>query len=136
MVNLRRLRIAVIVVCVAAIPTMIVVVDSRPQRLALFGGMCAAVAIACLLVATTVVPFDKPVSAEEEAARVEALIAQLVTQGADEANAARPGPGRDTPRTHPKPRRRRRPERGGRSTGPDAMIEGPLHLSMCQVRDA
>jgi hypothetical protein len=52
---------------------------------ALCGGMCAAIAISCLLVATTVVPFAKPVTAEEEAARVEALIQQLRAQGADEA---------------------------------------------------
>lgn len=84
MVALRRLRVAVIVVCVAAIPTMIVSSILGRNGYALFGGMSAAVAIACLVVATTVVPFDKPVSAEEEAARVEGLIQQLASQGADE----------------------------------------------------
>ena len=85
MVNLRRLRVAVIVVCVAAIPTMIVSSILDRNGYALFGGMCAAVAIGCLLVATTVAPFDKPVTAEEEGARVEQLIEQLAQQGADEA---------------------------------------------------
>lgn len=85
MVALRRLRVAVIVVCVAAIPTMIVSSILGRNGYALFGGMCAAVAISCLLVATTVVPDAKPVTAEEEAARVEALIQQLRAQGGDEA---------------------------------------------------
>jgi hypothetical protein len=47
--------------------------------------MCAAIAIGCLLVATTVAPVPKPNTAEDEAARVEALINGLAAQGADEA---------------------------------------------------
>jgi multisubunit Na+/H+ antiporter MnhB subunit len=87
MVMLRRLRAVVIAVCVAAIPTMIVgsVLDRNGG--ALFGGLCAAIAIGCLLVATTVAPVARPVTAEDEAARVEALIAEVTRQGADEPSA-------------------------------------------------
>ena len=85
MVELRRLRAGVIAVCVAAIPTMIVGSILDRNGIALFGGMCAAIAIGCLLVATTVAPVPKPNSAEDEAARVEALINDLTAQGANEA---------------------------------------------------
>jgi hypothetical protein len=54
---------------------------------ALFGGLCAAIAIGCLLVATTVAPMARPITAEDEAARVEALIGEVVGQGADEPAA-------------------------------------------------
>ncbi len=85
MVALRRLRLVVIAVCVAAIPTMIVGSVLDRNGVALFGGMCAATAVTCLLVATTVAPAPKPFSAEEEGQRVEGLIQQLHAQGADEA---------------------------------------------------
>ncbi len=85
MVELRRLRGVVIAVCLAAIPTMIVGSILDRNGVALFGGMCAAIAIGCLLVATTVAPVPKPNAAEDEAARVEALINDLAAQGADEA---------------------------------------------------
>ena len=94
MVALRRLRGVVIVVCVAAIPTMIVGSVLDRNGVALFGGLCAATAIGCLLVATTVAPAPKANTAEDEAARVEALITDLAARGADEptlrglANAA------------------------------------------------
>lgn len=86
--------------------------------IALFGGLCAALAIGCLLVATTVTGGAKPVTAEDEAARVEALISDLTAQGADEATlrglaaaAVRLGRAQNS--------EYRGPERGGRSTGPD-----------------
>ena len=84
MVALRRLRGAVIAVCVAAIPTMIVGSVLDRNGIALFGGLCAAIAIGCLLVATTVAPVARPVTAEDEAARVETLIQDLTRLGADE----------------------------------------------------
>ena len=87
MVAARRLRGVVIAVCVAAIPTMIVGSVINRNGIALFGGLCAAIAIGCLLVATTVAPMAKPVTAEDEAARVETLIGDLTRQGADEATA-------------------------------------------------
>ena len=87
MVAVRRLRIAVIAVCVAAIPTMIVGSVLDRNGVALFGGLCAAIAIGCLLVATTVAPMARPVTAEDEAARVEALINEVTRQGADEPTA-------------------------------------------------
>jgi multisubunit Na+/H+ antiporter MnhB subunit len=83
----RRVRAVVIVVCVAAIPTMIVGSVLNRNGVALFGGLCAAIAIGCLLVATTVAPMPRPVTAEDEAARVEALIAEVTQQGADEPSA-------------------------------------------------
>ena len=85
MVTLRRLKAVVIAVCVAAIPTMIVGSVLDRNGIALFGGLCAAVAIGCLLVATSVMPFNRPVPVEEEAARVEGLIQDLTAQGVDEA---------------------------------------------------
>jgi hypothetical protein len=85
MVAVTRLRWVVIVVCVAAIPTMIVGSILERNGIALTAGLCAAVAIGCLLVATTVAPMARPVTAEDEAARVESLIAELTRQGADEA---------------------------------------------------
>ncbi|MEY2397947.1 MAG: hypothetical protein QOJ00_1121 [Actinomycetota bacterium] len=85
MVELRRLRGVVIAVCVAAIPTMIVGSILDRNGIALFGGLCAATAIGCLLVATTVAPVAKPNSADDEAARVESLINDLARSGADEA---------------------------------------------------
>ena len=85
MVALRRLRFVVIAVCLAAIPTMIVSSILDRNGVALFAGLSAAIAIGCLIVATSVVPYARPVSAEEEGARVEALIAELRAQGADEA---------------------------------------------------
>jgi len=87
MVAARRLRAVVIAVCVAAIPTMIVGSILDRNGVALFGGLCAAIAIGCLLVATTVAPVARPVTAEDEAARVETLIAEVVGQGADEPSA-------------------------------------------------
>jgi hypothetical protein len=87
MVMLRRLRAVVIAVCVAAIPTMIVGSVLDRNGVALFGGLCAAIAIGCLLVATTVAPIARPITAEDEAARVEALIAEVTRQGADEPSA-------------------------------------------------
>jgi hypothetical protein len=80
----RRIRAVVIVVCVAAIPTMIVGSVLDRNGIALFGGLCAAVAISCLLVATAVGPGPRPVSTEDEAARVEALVNDLTRAGADE----------------------------------------------------
>jgi len=85
MIALRRLRAVVIAVCVASIPTMIVGSILERNGVALFAGLCAAIAIGCLLVATTVAPVAKPNSAEDEAARVEALITDLAAQGVDEA---------------------------------------------------
>ena len=85
MVTLRRLKAVVIAVCVAAIPAMIVGSVLDRNGIALFGGLCAAVAIGCLLVATSVMPFNRPVPVEEEAARVEGLIQDLTAQGVDEA---------------------------------------------------
>lgn len=85
MVALVRLRYVVIAVCLAAIPTMIVGSILERNGIALFGGLCAAIAVSCLLVATTVTPFARPVTAEEEASRVETLIQDLAAQGADEA---------------------------------------------------
>ena len=87
MVAARRLRAVVIAVCVAAIPTMIVGSILDRNGIALFGGLCAAIAIGCLLVATTVAPMPRPITAEDEAARVEALIGEVVGQGADEPSA-------------------------------------------------
>jgi hypothetical protein len=83
----RRLRAVVIAVCVAAIPTMIVGSILDRNGVALFGGLCAAIAIGCLLVATTVAPMARPITAEDEAARVEALIGEVTQQGADEPSA-------------------------------------------------
>jgi multisubunit Na+/H+ antiporter MnhB subunit len=87
MVAVTRLRWVVIAVCVAAIPTMIVGSVLDRNGLALTAGLCAAVAIGCLLVATTVAPIARPVTAEDEAARVETLVGEVVSQGADEATA-------------------------------------------------
>jgi hypothetical protein len=87
MVAVRRLRVGVIAVCVAAIPTMIVGSVLDRNGIALFGGLCAVIAIGCLLVATTVAPVSRPVTAEDEAARVEALIGEVTKQGADEPTA-------------------------------------------------
>lgn len=87
MVAVTRLRWVVIAVCVAAIPTMIVGSVLDRNGVALTAGLCAAVAIGCLLVATTVAPIARPVTAEDEAARVEALIVEVTGQGADEASA-------------------------------------------------
>jgi hypothetical protein len=87
MVAARRLRVFVIAVCAAAIPTMIVGSILDRNGIALFGGLCAAIAIGCLLVATTVAPMTRPVTAEDEAARVEALITEVTNQGADEPSA-------------------------------------------------
>ena len=87
MVAVTRLRWVVIAVCVAAIPTMIVGSVLDRNGIALTAGLCAAVAIGCLLVATTVAPMARPVTAEDEAARVEALIRDITAQGADEATA-------------------------------------------------
>jgi hypothetical protein len=53
--------------------------------IALTAGLLAATAIGCLLVATTVAPIQRPITAEDEAARVEALIGEVTAQGADEA---------------------------------------------------
>jgi multisubunit Na+/H+ antiporter MnhB subunit len=85
MVAVTRLRWVVIAVCVAAIPTMIVGSVLDRNGIALTAGLLAATAIGCLLVATTVAPMQRPVSAEDEGARVEALIGELTAQGADEA---------------------------------------------------
>ena len=85
MVAVARLRLVVIAVCVAAIPTMIVGSVLDRNGVALFGGLCAAIAIGCLLVATAVAPGARPVTAEDEAARVESLIDSATAQGADEA---------------------------------------------------
>ncbi|MEY2419372.1 MAG: hypothetical protein QOG90_2052 [Actinomycetota bacterium] len=87
MVAVRRLRAVVIAVCVAAIPTMIVGSVIDRNGIALFGGLCAAIAIGCLLVATTVAPVARPVTAEDEAARVETLIGEVTAQGAEEPSA-------------------------------------------------
>jgi multisubunit Na+/H+ antiporter MnhB subunit len=87
MVAVTRLRWVVIAVCVAAIPTMIVGSVIDRNGIALTGGLCAAVAIGCLLVATTVAPVSRPVTAEDEAARVEGLIRDVVNMGADEPTA-------------------------------------------------
>ncbi len=84
MVAVTRLRWVVIAVCIAAIPTMIVGSIIDRNGIALTGGLCAAVAIGCLLVATTVAPVARPVTAEDEASRVEALIQDLARGGADE----------------------------------------------------
>ena len=87
MVAVARLRYIVIAICVAAIPTMIVGSVLDRNGVALFGGLCAALAIGCLLVATAVAPGPRPVTAEDEAARVESLINDAIRQGADEATA-------------------------------------------------
>ncbi len=87
MVAVTRLRLVVIVVCVAAIPTMIVGSIIDRNGIALTAGLCAAIAIGCLIVAITVAPIPRPVAAEDEAARVEALIQELVTRGAEEPTA-------------------------------------------------
>jgi len=85
MVAVARLRLVVIAVCVAAIPTMIVGSVLERNGVALFGGLSAAIAIGCLLVATAVAPGPRPATAEDEAARVESLIEAATVQGADEA---------------------------------------------------
>jgi len=85
MVAVRRLRVLVILVCVAAIPTMIVGSILDRNGVALFGGMCAAIAISCLLVATTVAPGPRPITTEDEAQRVETIITTLSAEGVDEA---------------------------------------------------
>ena len=85
MVAVTRLRWVVVAVCVAAIPAMIVGSILDRNGIALTAGLCAAVAVGCLLVATTVAPMPRPVTAEDEAARVEALIREVAAQGADEA---------------------------------------------------
>ncbi|MEY2467641.1 MAG: hypothetical protein QOF21_339 [Actinomycetota bacterium] len=85
MVAVARLRLVVIAVCVAAIPTMIVGSVLDRNGVALFGGLCAAIAIGCLLVATAVAPGPRPVTAEDEAGRVESLIETATAQGAEEA---------------------------------------------------
>ncbi|HUR76657.1 MAG TPA: hypothetical protein VMZ22_01820 [Acidimicrobiales bacterium] len=87
MVAVTRLRSAVIAVCAAAIPTMIVGSVLERNGIALTAGLCAAVAVGCLLVATAVAPIPRPITAEDEAARVEALIGEVTAQGADEATA-------------------------------------------------
>lgn len=87
MVAVRRLRAVVIAVCAAAIPAMIVGSILDRNGIALTAGLCAAIAVGCLLVATTVAPMERPVTAEDEAARVEQLIGDLVAQGADEPTA-------------------------------------------------
>ncbi len=127
MVAVRRLRAVVIAVCAAAIPTMIVGSVLDRNGVALFGGLCAAIAIGGLLVATTVAPVARPITAEDEAARVESLIAEVTAQGADEPTARalaqaaiRLGRAQQGGSEH----ERRGPERGGRSTGPDANGEG------------
>ncbi len=53
--------------------------------MALTAGLVAAIAIGCLLVATTVAPGPRPVTADDEAARVESLVGDLTGRGADEA---------------------------------------------------
>ncbi|MDQ1375534.1 MAG: hypothetical protein QOJ09_2872 [Actinomycetota bacterium] len=78
----RAVRVAVIVVCVAGIAGMIVSSIADKTGAALTFGVIIAVAVLVLIAVTASGP--QPVS-EDDAARLEASIQQLVAAGADEA---------------------------------------------------
>jgi uncharacterized membrane protein YjjP (DUF1212 family) len=78
----RAVRVAVIVVCVAGIAGMIVSSIADNSGAALTFGVVTAVAVLVLIAVTASGP--RPMS-EEDAARLEARIQDLVASGADEA---------------------------------------------------
>ena len=80
-VTVRRI---VAALCVAAIAGMIVSSVTDRNGAALACGLAAAAGVACLMVATAVAPGPRPATAEDEAARVEGLVGDLVAQGAEE----------------------------------------------------
>jgi hypothetical protein len=82
----RRVRGAVMIVCALAIAGMIAGSIADNNRVALAFGLVAAAAALCLLTVTAVAPPDRASALDETvAAEVEADIARLVAEGADEA---------------------------------------------------
>lgn len=84
MLAASTVRRVVAAVCAAAIAGMIVSSVTDRTGAALTFGLIAAAAVACLMVATAVAPGERPSTAEDEAARVEGLVTDLVAQGAEE----------------------------------------------------
>ncbi len=84
MLAASTVRRIVAVMCVAAIAGMIVSSITNRTGAALAFGLAAASSIACLMVATAVAPGPRPATTDDEAARVEGLVHDLVAQGAEE----------------------------------------------------
>lgn len=85
----RTVRRVVLAVCAAGIAGMIVtsIADSADGALAF--GLITAAGVVCLLVVSSVAAGGGPADVETQAARVEALVAELVAQGADEHTVRR-----------------------------------------------
>jgi hypothetical protein len=88
-VTARTVRRIVVLLCVAGVAGLIVTSILDAQAAAVTIGLLTAAAVLCLIVATAVtqapLPHARPAFDEEQAERVEALVADLITAGADEA---------------------------------------------------
>ncbi|HEX9969646.1 MAG TPA: hypothetical protein VGB03_05865, partial [Acidimicrobiales bacterium] len=82
--TLRSLRIVVAVTSVVCVGGMIAGSVAGNNGVALVFGLVIAVAVLCNVVATAVTGGRAPADDEAQAARVEAMVADLVAQGADE----------------------------------------------------
>lgn len=78
----RTVRVLVALVCAAGIAGMIIGSIADNNAIAMTFGLLTAAAALCLIVATAV---TKPAPQDDAGAEVEARIARLVEQGADEA---------------------------------------------------
>ena len=81
----RTVRRVVVAVCLLGIGGMVAGSVADDNALALTFGLITAAAIACLMVATAVAGGGESPPDEAQAARVEARVAALVAEGADEA---------------------------------------------------
>jgi hypothetical protein len=87
--SVTAVRRVVLAVCAASIAGMIAtsIADSADGALAF--GLVTAVGIVCLLVVSSVATGGAPADRETQAARVEALVQELVAGGADEHTVRR-----------------------------------------------
>lgn len=84
MLTAATVRRVVALICVVAIAGMIASSVGDRDGVALAFGLAAAAGVLCLMVATAVAPGPRPATVEDEAARVEGLVEDLVARGAEE----------------------------------------------------
>ncbi|MDQ3757736.1 MAG: hypothetical protein M3394_07795 [Actinomycetota bacterium] len=86
---MRAVRPVVMAVCVVGIAGMIATSVADATGAALAFGLLTAGAVLCLVVASAVAAGDAPADMETQAARVEALVGEVVAAGADEHTVRR-----------------------------------------------